>query len=305
MRFNTNGTITAFDKSGYIVAANNSYTAGEMQHIKLVFNMYAGTSEMILNGQTLFENRSHGISDRGIGRLNTGYGSSSNGSTFNLDNLLVTTFDDLPLILDVDLEDKALGQPIGTGGAIIDEPVSIDPKIISEVINAGVGNRALLLEKHLDGVAQTARWEFLNDIEILSGIVSIEMDVEFDSLDGYQITVRENDSSDEHFANLLFFSDGRIVMTDANGTVGDVGTYVANQLYHIKFNFDLDNGSYTAVIDDEVLVQDRDYGDTNDRGIGPVVTGFIFNTSTCLFTIDNLQVYSSLVDELIFKENFE
>ena len=305
--FDTSGGVSATDSNGAISLNSFSYAAGETQFITAVFDMDAKTSGLYINGTTLFTDRSHGITNRGVGRMNTGFNSSSNGNPFIIDNIRVVTPFELPLILDVDLEDKTLGQPIGTGGAIHGEPVSVSPDVITEVIEFDMDNQALQIENDASGINSSVNWNFLYDSEIPAEGVAIELDVLFNSLDSYLIGVRESSGVLANYLTLRFFPDGSIGASDENGVIGFVGNYEANQLHRIRMIFDFVDGTYTALIDEELLIQDRSFNLINGGGIGSVFTGFRSDASDgAFFIIDDLQVGSSIfVTDVIFENGFE
>ncbi len=307
LTFSDNGTIFGSDAAGVIPLVNNTYAAGVTQNVIMVFDMDAGTSDVNINGDVIVAAREHGITDRGVGRLLTGYSSSHAASSFNLDNILVTTPSPLPLVLDVDLEDKVLGDSIGTGGAEANEPVTITNGLNTEIIEFGAANQALLMQNSTSGSARTIRWEFLNNAEAKEGIVAIEIDVYFDQLDNYQFQVRQASGSSSSFSNTRFLVNGNISITDSGGSAGIVGSYVADQLYRLRFTFDIDNGTYIVWLDNDILVENKPYGVDDGNGIGSLLTGFQSSaSSSASFVIDDLQIgVSEPTFDLIFRDNFE
>lgn len=307
LTYTTGGTISGTDAVGVIPMVNNTFAAGITQNIRMIFDIDADTSELIINGSTVFSGRLHGITDRGVGRLLTGYASSSNSTSFTLDNMSVKGPVELPLVLDANFEDKILMQTIDTGGAAVGEPATISNGLITEIIQDGMNNQALLLENSTAGSARAMRWEFIDNLEIHTGIVAIEIDIEFNELDNYQILVRENSGSSSSFTTTRFLANGNITVSDSNGTAGIVGTYQANQRHRLRFTFDVDNETYTALLDDDILVKDRPHGVNNGNGIGSVLVAFQSTAATnAFFIIDDFQVGSSIVfSKNIFTNSFE
>ncbi len=274
LAFLTGGTIVASDAAGTISLSSNTYSANVTMHVVMSFDMDAGTSELTVNGNTLFSGRAHGIVGRGVGRLLTGYNSSNTGQSFRLDNIRVTATLPLPLVLNADFDTQTVGQPIGTGGAALGEPHSASSGTTTQIVDVGMGNRILQLNAST-GSAQNLRWEFLDNIEVTSGIVAFDFDVLFGVLDQYQILIREAGGSASAFATLRFFSSGAVSLADAGGSAGVSGvSYAANQRYRVRLIFDMDSATYTAMLGNTVLVEDRPHSVVTGRGIGAITTGF-------------------------------
>jgi hypothetical protein len=272
--FSTSGTLSATDAAGVITVANNTYSANVTMHVVISFDMDAGTSEMTVNGNTVFSGRAHGITSRGVGRLLTGYSSGHSAQPFQVDNIKVTSMEPLPLVLDADFDTKTVGQPIGYGGAALGEPTLASPGLTSVVVDVGMGNRILRLDAPPTGSARTMRWEFLHNAEIRTGMVAFDLDVGFGVLDNYQIYIREATSSTSSFTTLRFFSNGTISLSDAGGSAGLAGvSYAANQVYRVRLIYDMDSATYTAMLNDTVLVENRAHGVSTGRGIGAIATG--------------------------------
>ena len=309
VRYSPDGSISVVDAAGSIAVVNNNYSAGAMQEVSLFFDMDAGTSGMTINGETLFSNRLHGISDHGIGRLLTGYSGISNSSAFTLYNISVNVAEaqPLPLVLDVDFEDKVLGQPLGTGGAALDEPIYIPFNMEQQVISTAAENQALLLERIPTTPSVLMKWTFLNDIEAFTGIVTVESDVLFETNNQYIFMVRPNISSSQNFSTTYFSAGASVSVSDENGFAEVTYTYQTDQTYRLKYIFDLDNGTYTMLIDDDVLVENRAHGVDTEHGIGAFYFGFQSTASpTAAFVVDNIKVGMSwLLDDIIFMNNFE
>jgi len=303
-----NGSISAMDNSGAIALNNPNYTAGVTQYVRIIFDFDAGTSKLIVNNSAQFSDRIHGITDDGIGSVLIGHSSSSNGSSFTLDNISVTASSELPIVLDADFENKVLGDPIGAGGAINGEPVNITNGLYTEIVEFDTANQGLYIETFNSSTAYATVWEFLNDLEVVSGIVAIELDLEFKSLGSYAISLRENGSSATSFPTLRFAASSNMYISDANGTTPIAGiSYAANQRYRFRMTLDLDNDTYNVLMDDQILVKDREVAVTNGRGIGRVIV----QTSTGgtvgdAFILDDLQVGASFIaDDTIFKNSFD
>jgi hypothetical protein len=161
-----------------------------------------------------------------------------------------------------------------------------------------MGNRVLQLNSSIGGGAQTLRWQFLDNIEITTGTIAFDLDVGFGVVDSYQLNVREAGSSASSFTNLYFLSNGNLYLTDAAGVAAiPPASYSANQFYRVRLIYDMDNGTYTAMLNDLVLVENRPHGVSTGRGIGTILTGFQSITAFGgPMWVDALQVGSSDAD---------
>ena len=259
-------------------------------------------STRTLNQPTLgrWRNRSAvNLDDLGVGSFFTGYASNSSGSPFAVDNLLVLATVPLPLVFDADFNSLAPGQPIGTGGAAMQEPVFIPAEIAQQAISIGTGDVALQLLNTTTTASPLTRWKFLEELQIRTGIVAVEMDVRLQEYDVYLIRLLGPSGTTSLFGSVYFFPDsgsttnGSISVGDASGYVF-AGTYQKNVFYRLRMFFDMDEGTYTVLLNDTLLVEDRPQNVSGDVGIGALEIGFpgggVFGGP---MVIDNLQVGSS------------
>ncbi len=263
------GTITAIDENGMIGQLN--YTANAPMHFEMVFDMDARTSSMTVNGNTMFNLRAFGIADRGIGRLLVGYTNGSNGSSFDLDNLKISAPLPFPVALEADFDDKTVGLPIGLGGAAVHEPVSKDLEIQAIVLEEAPGVNILDIASTNNASAPGVRWQFLDNLEVRTGLAIMDFDILMTTRDNYAVYLRERDTAAQSFMTLQFDSDGLMRLSDANGAVFSGGiTYVANRVYQYRLVFDLDAGIYNVFRDGIPLARERAHGVTT-RGLGAIL----------------------------------
>ncbi|MCX7545334.1 hypothetical protein [Marinicella gelatinilytica] len=306
IEYKADGTFQARDTLGLITTIENTYTAGTTQDVVLTFDMDAGTSSMTINGNVIYSDREHDITDRGVGRLLTGFGNGSSNHPFYLDNINIYTPAPTTLLLEADFEDYMVGDFLGEGGASVDEPYNISNNLYTEIVTPGLNSdQALYLESETNGVKST-RWHFYDDVEVTTGQVVIEYDLEFIALDAFQFSVRENTTSSINFTTIRFTPGGKVSVYDESGFQLNVGDYQVNQVHHLRLTFDLDNGTYTVELDDVALVTGRSYGYSGERGIGKITLG---TDSTTLagtnLVIDNIQVMAIESNDLIFNDGFE
>ncbi len=202
------GHFTASDANGTIPMAAYAYTANSVLSIELVFDMTALTSSIHVNGVAMSTDRAFKVSDRGIGRLMIGYDKYSSSSPFDLDNIRVTGPLPFPTVLQADFENKTTGAPIGHGGAEANEPYGLGSYLDAIVVEPVAGNKVLDLSTTYTSVGQAARWQFLKNMEIRSGVIVLDFDIQLSSLNHYAIGVYEPLHLEKSFVNLQFESDG-------------------------------------------------------------------------------------------------
>lgn len=189
------------------------------------------------------------------------------------------------------------------------ELLFISQGLTDKVITYGADNQALSLEAS-DTLVEfdvSVQWSFLGDQVFTSGKVAVQMQLEFNAVDEYRIAVKAHDDPSVIFVDVNFNSDNEIVVSDSNGVLGAVDSYIENKMYVFCLVFDLDEGSYTLLLDGDELVSNEAIPLTNGLGIGVVITGFLPQTSECVgLTVDELKVAATTArPDLIFQAGFE
>ncbi|MGB0134900.1 hypothetical protein [Dokdonella sp.] len=302
--FGKTGDLGVRDQAGTIGTYSDFYVGGDTLHNEMLFDMDARTSSLVIDDVTLFTGRQHGIGDRGVGAFYTGYYNTNdqtgNGEPFDIDNLMVLAEGPMPLVFDTDFNSQTSGQQIGTGGAALGEPVLVPPQISAKNVQIGASNVALQLENTTPATSRLVHWEFLEGIQIRTGIVVVEMDLLFVDYERYVIRVGEQSGAASVFGTVYFFPDpmsttsGNVVIGDAGGSSGVVGTYQANVFQRLQMIYDMDEATYTVKLNGAVLVEDRPHSVTTGLGIGSLDIGFQANGLTTIpYLVDNLQVGAS------------
>ncbi len=298
------GNFTLRDAAGPITGNQSTYVAGDTQNIDFIFDMDAGTSAMLINGDVVFSGRQHGISGAGVGSLITGYSHLADHNSFILDNIQVIEHEAIPLVLAADFEDKNLGQTIGTGGALMGEPVSVDIGLDTKVVNTSV-SKALSVSNP-GGGELSLDWEFIHDIEFTNGFIAVDMDIEFSVLDNYQISFVKHTGIKETFTTVNFAKNSEISITDSDGSAGVVGQYEAEQMYQLRLIYNMDTGLYNVELNSEVLLEEHPHDFNTGNGTAVLKTGFHPNSNkNSEFTIDNLYVRANEFPDIIFVDDFE
>jgi|WetSurMetagenome_2_1015567.scaffolds.fasta_scaffold269719_1 hypothetical protein len=178
--------------------------------------------------------------------------------------------------LNATFDDKPIDTPIGTGGAAVGEPVSFDVGAVSAIVRQGpTPTRTLEIRDTSDYFAGAVQFEFLGSQELNSGFLSIALDLWFHELgDGRQffIFVREQQFATCSFADIRFYPDGNVALTDHSNSNRMVGTYVTGKRVPVVLNFYLDAGTYDVWLDGAQVVFQQAHG-VSGCGIGSVWIG--------------------------------
>ncbi len=208
------------------------------------------------------------------------------------------------VLLLADFNDKPVGQPIGTGGAAMGEPVSIDPGV-SAVVEQPVGaNRVLALEADALQSAGGVSFELLGGAGMEEGVAVLRVTLAFPAPCTFRIAVREPDFNAQDFTTIDLTNNGTINVSDEAGSAGQVGIYAAGQILRFAIEHDLDAGTYDVLLNDVVLVDDRPHG-VAGSGIGRFLMGFDFAQPPTRVLLDNVEVQASVPPNRIFGDGFE
>jgi hypothetical protein len=195
--------------------------------------------------------------------------------------------------LQADFNDKTIDAPIGTGGASVGEPVEVSPSITAIVRAEPMATPSLEIQDNHDYSAGSARFEFLASAEITAGVFAISTDMWFHELSpgfDFFIYIREQGSSANKFGDLRFTPSGSVTLYDSNGYYGNIGTYEIGRVYPVKYEFDMDAGTYDVYLDGVLVVDDRAHG-VVDRGVGAVLFGCGHDSDyDGYFNVDNIFV---------------
>ena len=175
-------------------------------------------------------------------------------------------------LLSANFDDKAIDQPIGIGGASVGEPVQVDGNVVAIVRDTPTTTPSLEIADADDFASGTVRFELENNLEVVDGILTIDVDLWFDTLDSYVMYVREPSFSVHQFLSLRFDNGGSVAYGDAAGSGGTIGSYETGRPYPVHVAFDMDAGTYDVWLDGKEVVTGRAHGITK-RGVGAVLIG--------------------------------
>ncbi|HOX25753.1 MAG TPA: FlgD immunoglobulin-like domain containing protein [Candidatus Krumholzibacteria bacterium] len=272
------GIMYLSDADDFPLAAFDTYAAGDLLLIELSFNLNNGTYDFTLNGVPVLTNETHGLTAYGPALIVVGNQSDGNATgSVRLDNLSVDwapgTADEL---LTANFNDEPIGQPIGTGGAALGQPIEYSG-CTPTVENGGFATPALLIQDESTTTTSRVRFGFLNDIEA-TGDLSISFRLYFESLESYFVYLREEGTSAAQFLTLKFTPTGDVLFDDETsaGTHYHTESYVAQQPIHVELAYYAALGVYSVWMDGERVVHRREHG-VAGRGIGGILFGASFD----------------------------
>jgi hypothetical protein len=152
-------------------------------------------------------------------------------------------------------DDKAINQPIGTGGPEVGEPTWIEPNISAIVRATPFATPSL--ELHSTAFAG-GNVGFELPQQVTSGLVVVSMDLWLLAPvpDG-RYTIAISNQAWESLTDLGFDEEGRFGIADAASTAATVEPYPAERPLAIVLAYDLDAGRYSVWVDGVRLVRDR------------------------------------------------
>jgi len=174
--------------------------------------------------------------------------------------------------LDAGFDDKAVDQPIGTGGPEVGEPISVSNAITAYVRGQPTPTPLLDIADNDDYAAGAARFEFLGGAEPTSGTLVIYANLWFPAYEDFMIYVRERTTAAQNFTSLHFTASGTVRCSDANSSGWVIGSYVLNRHFPLYILYDLDAGTYYVWFGATRVVNDEPHGVTG-RGVGAVLLG--------------------------------
>jgi hypothetical protein len=199
------------------------------------------------------------------------------------------------VFLEANFDGHTPDDPIGTGGAALGEPISVSPQVIATVRSEPMPTASLQITDNDDFAAGAARFEFLDDQEISTGVVSIVFDLWFTEYEDFYVGIREQGSSASAFLDLIFTEGRSVDGWDETSYYAIADSYPLNQNYHVALMFDMDAGTYDVWLNETQAIENRVHGIEGD-GIGSVSFSCAHDPDVgSSFYVDNIQVSDTFV----------
>ena len=177
------------------------------------------------------------------------------------------------VFLHATFQGKPLDASVGTGGAAVGEPVTVDWDAITAIVRATpMPSASLEITDDDDYYAGYVRFKLLDNTEVTTGELNIRFDLWFAELEGFTIGVREAQSEAEDFLSLYFTEGGSVQADDAGGQTAASAVYATGRLYPVEVAYDLDAGTYDLFLDGVKVLDDEPH-DVVGHGVGGVIVG--------------------------------
>jgi len=280
------------------------YPVGIPCDLEWEFDLDAGIYNFTFNGTPVVTGGTHGVVGEGLGTLVVGHrddGDAVGSLRFDMPSWTWRP-GSIPEILHADFSTHPAGQPIGTGGAALGEPVYIGGCVPIVEFGMPLGNKALMIpDESTVGTAST-RWEFLGGAEP-STPLSVSFWMTLDEPDDYFIYVREQGTSAKIFLNVTINSAGQVFLTDKDGQTWIVHTCGFGTAIHVEMAFEPDRDEFSVWWDGERILHRASHGIT-DREVGRLVFGCTHDTDLDgVMRIDRIEVHTldlvTSVDDIV------
>jgi hypothetical protein len=199
-------------------------------------------------------------------------------------------------ILSCSFDAEPVDQVIGTGGAAVGQPVELSDTGAT-VRATPLPSRSLEISDTWGFGARSVTFDFLNGVEITSGLLTVSMTLQFAQLEDFSIGFREHGGATVPFLDLLFRVNGAIGYFDLDTppSLTQIGTYAPATPYTLTFEMDLDARVYDARLDGTLLRDDESLG-SSSRGIGWLLATIEHDVdSTGTFYVDDITVTATAV----------
>jgi hypothetical protein len=198
-------------------------------------------------------------------------------------------------ILSANFDGEPLDQTIGTGGAAVGEPVYVGA-VGGAVRAAPFATPSVEIDDELDLSGDSMRFDFLNDVEIVSGTVTLSANLWFEELGNYSVLLEPVGSASRTFTWILFQDDGTIAYFDYDTpSPVTIGAYAAGASFPLVITQYLDSGTYDVTWNGTPLLQGETHGIT-DRGLGSIIFGSSPDPDTAgVYYVDDVLVTATVV----------
>lgn len=289
-----------------------TYSAGQVLDFTVDFDLDQMSWSLWLQGEREIEDSAISIDIvEGLGRI--GFGIPPAGTQFN--TLLVDNVDILlnapgTTLLDADFNDKVSGEPIGTGGADMAEPVSVSAQLETWIDTVTGSDQALYVLKEAAATVDDANteWNFINAGAVGVGWLDLSFDLNvleasnnhfflFDSATEEELIRIETTAADQHVR--VRFPE------QAEGDV--VGSYTEGEAKRVRIVCEMEARFCSVAVDGQWVVAARALSASTsgeiliDRfyaGIAAVSPAF------SLFGINNLMVSATMPSALPYTAEF-
>lgn len=201
-------------------------------------------------------------------------------------------------------DDKTVDQPIGTGGAAAGEPVSVSPYVTAYVRDLPMPTPALEIADDDDYYAGNVRFEFLDSVELTTGMVFVYANLWFEGYEDFFLYVREQGGASRAFTSLRFAASGTVYCSDQDSPSWAIGSYETGKHYSVLIIYNMTTGRYGIWLNETAVVTNEPHGVT-DHGVGSVLFGCGNDADLSgAFCVDDVFVGRQLPPHIFLRANF-
>jgi len=170
------------------------------------------------------------------------------------------------IYLHADFNDKTIDQPILHRGAAYGEPYEVDAEAGGFVRSTPMSTPSLEIEDGSSSVSCSARFSFLENAGIVSGLAVVTANLWFAEMPGslqYRVYVSDHNSG-SILVTLHFGGDGTVFVEDLNNNHVEVGLYEIGRVYPIAIAVDMTGHTYDVWFDGQIVRDDVPIGITDE-----------------------------------------
>lgn len=313
LRLRKDGEIQA--RGSVATESIGSYEAGDTLNVVVEHWLDSDTrywNAWINSEQVVSERPFFGALDPGLGQISVGYWSATDvgpamGTPFHLNRLDIRHGPaGLATLLDADFEDKTPDEPIGTGGAVVGEPVSVGSRLKTTVVDRWIdgepATRVLELEREPFGPGSSiASWQFLRQARVDDGFVLAEFKLTPLAVNDGLVALATDDGT-ELVSLVLRRIGNRIAARFADDEEGIViGEYVVGETITVRLACDLEVRQCSVGLNDDWPILGRPFSSAlvGDLEVARLLTGFTaIGLAGRPYQLDDIQVMADRASDL-------
>lgn len=196
--------------------------------------------------------------------------------------------------LDANFDGETVDALVGMRGPAFGEPLYVDSTAGGYVRSGPMATPSLEFVDGSDSYLCTAWFILVNQTRMATGRAVITADLWVDEVGGaavpLRVDIRQANPSVFTFVTAEFRSDGVVRLYDADGPVGNVGTFATGVTQSLRIAINLDTHTYDFQLDGSYLAADEPFTG-GDVGVDQILFGTGADSDLIgRFYLDNLRV---------------
>ena len=294
IRLSLSGNVVA--QSGLLTSVTfGTYNAGDLLEFTVDFDLDQMSWSAWFNGTQQAEDRPINPDVvEGLGRIGFSiFNTSEEGRTLEFDNVEILRNAPAVTLLDANFNDKTIGEPIGTGGAELGEPVAVSDLLETWIGTASTGGQALYLMKEDPAAFSNGytEWRFLSDASVQTGWLDARFDMLLDDFSNNDFILAG--AEDELIRVSSTVSGDLQVRFGDEAAVEVVGSYEIGDSVHARLVCQMDERFCSVALDGEWVISKRAFaeGTPTDLAVDRFHAGIAgVSVSFALVGMDNLHI---------------